>query len=571
MEENTTIDDFYSIGLGFTNKSDTPETNVTENKDLNNDDSFIDSIDKNNSLADQTINEAKEKNEIVVETISKDSDSVVESESVSAESYKINMGFKHKDFSLEDAFYSVLTTENINKASDTELKAVGNMLILLKKHIGLINRRYFEGFTDIYSNTILKNLIASNNSIGVHNTYLSYKTNSIETIFDNLLDFLNNFTNNGNVGDIISSLQLLGDEILNIFDKLVPGIKVNIIAGSKTCDEQLTKLNELLLSPINTPDIITKELFGVYRVQKDAPISTVVDSIELINNISGSFRKIVDLSLSDKYSTSINNIKECVSKNDISLDINDKMIVEKVTEMIYRFTNIIVHFLHHVIEDCKCFCETLGKDTTEETSKEDLEIKKDGTSDPFVISDYHLIDDLLIGDNQMTRSNKLIENHNKYITNEDDVIFLGDLSGSETFTKGNETLPDKLKSLVKKLNHRNMILIIGNNDYISQTEFYKECGFDEVYPDPVLIQNPNISLPNGIEQILLSHEPVDLKDSKNILNIHGHIHGTKKYYNMDSENHIDVFYSLYPKPMRLSELIEFFKDGKYNNAKTVKV
>ena len=52
----------------------------------------------------------------------------------------------------------VLTSENINKASDTELKAVGNMLILLKKHIGLTNRRYFEGF-DNPSNIILKNLI----------------------------------------------------------------------------------------------------------------------------------------------------------------------------------------------------------------------------------------------------------------------------------------------------------------------------------------------------------------------------------------------------------------------------
>ena len=148
MEDNTTIDDFYSIGLGFTNKSYVPETqNVTENKDLNNnDESFIDSIDKNNSLADKVIDEEKEKNEIIVETVSKDSDSAIETNNISAESYRIDMGFEHKSFSLEDAYYALLTTENINKASDTELKAVGNMLILLKKHIGLTNRRYFEGF-----------------------------------------------------------------------------------------------------------------------------------------------------------------------------------------------------------------------------------------------------------------------------------------------------------------------------------------------------------------------------------------------------------------------------------------
>ena len=134
MEDNTTIDDFYSIGLGFTNKSDVPETqNVTENKDLNdNDESFIDSIDKNNSLADKVIDEEKEKNEIIVETVSKDSDSAIETNNISAESYRIDMGFEHKSFSLEDAYYALITTENINKASDTELKAVGNMLILLK-------------------------------------------------------------------------------------------------------------------------------------------------------------------------------------------------------------------------------------------------------------------------------------------------------------------------------------------------------------------------------------------------------------------------------------------------------
>ena len=570
MEDNTTIDDFYSIGLGFTNKSDVPETqNVTENKDLNNnDESFIDSIDKNNSLADKVIDEEKEKNEIIVETVSKDSDSVIETNNISAESYRIDMGFEHKSFSLEDAYYALLTTENINKASDTELKAVGNMLILLKKHIGLTNRRYFEGF-DNPSNIILKNLIASKTSICAHNSYLKYKVNSIETIFDNLLEFLNNFTNKGNVGDIVSSLQLLGEDILNVFDKLVPGIKVNIIAGSKSVSEQLSKLNELLSMPVNTPNIITNELFGIYRVQKDTPIGSVVDSIETIDNVFGAFRKLIDMTLSDKYSTSITNINECVSKNDISIDINDKMIVELVTETIYKFVNVLMHFYHHVIEDCKCLSIALNKDLTETKSKENLENK--GESDPFVVSDYHLIDDLLIGDNQLTRSNKLIEKHNKFITNNDDVIFLGDLSGSETFMKGNETLPDKLKSLVKQLNHRKMIIILGNNDFASQTNFYKDCGFDEVYENPVLIQNPRCCLPDGINKLLLSHEPVNLGNNDDILNIHGHLHGCKKYYGVNCENHIDVFYSLYPRPMRLSEIIEFFKSGKYNGLKSVEI
>ena len=33
---------------------------------------------------------------------------------------------------------------------------------------------------------------------------------------------------------------------------------------------------------------------------------------------------------------------------------------------------------------------------------------------------------------------------------------------------------------------------------------------------------------------------------------------------MDAKNHLDSYYGLYGKPMKLSELVEYYNSGKYN-------
>ena len=184
----------------------------------------------------------------------------------------------------------------------------------------------------------------------------------------------------------------------------------------------------------------------------------------------------------------------------------------------------------------------------------------------FLISDSHFGHKNIIKycnrpfDNVEDMNSILIKNWNSVVDNEDYVYHLGD------FGLGTK---DELIAIGNKLNGHK-ILVMGNHDHMSKTA-YKECGFDEVYENPVLIQNPKCHLPDGINKLLLSHEPVNLGNNDDILNIHGHLHGCKKYYGVNCENHIDVFYSLYPRPMRLSEIIEFFKSGKYDGLTNISV
>lgn len=556
--ENPTIDDFYAIGLGFTeppkeNKNKVVEDNTTNN---NIEYTFIDSIHENNEDADNLIDKCKEKSDIICETIENRDDNS------SNESYKVLLGFKKKDFSLEDAYESVLMTSDINEASYTELKAIGNMLILLSKNSLTINSQNYELFNEKEpSSIILENMKKSRNEVLCHNSYLHYISNSTEEILKNLLNFITKFDNkDSDIGNIVGSLQLLGDKILNLFDKLVPSIKIDIISNTLTIGEKLEKLSNILKN--SDKNIILYELFGVTKVS-NAPINNVIDNIEGLNNLLYSRKCIIDLCLSDDMTSGIENIKSITEKQDLSISMNDKILIEKITNVVYQFSKIIIEFINDLSEDCKLLCEYLGRKWESDKdikSKEDLD--NETPNDPFVVSDYHLLDDLISGDQDLTKSNSIIEKHNKYITPNDDVIFLGDVSGSETFAKGNEQLPEKLKEFCKKLNHRHMSLIIGNNDYSSQEDFYRKCGFDKVYDKPVLLDDPVFKPFGENSKIMLSHEPVEVDD--NTLNIHGHLHGCKKYFNINPKNHIDVFYGLYYRPMRLSELIQYFKSGKYN-------
>lgn len=557
--ENPTIDDFYSIGLGFTEPPKENEQTIVEEKpmDKNQTYTFIDSIHENNEDADNLIDKCKEKSDIICETIeNKDDDSATES-------YRVSLGFEKKAFSLEDAYESVLMTSDINEASYTELKAIGNMLILLSKNSLTINSQNYELFNnETPSLIILENMKKSRNEVDCHNNYLHYIPNSSEEILKNILNFVTKFDNkDSDIGNIVSSLELLGDKILNLFDNLVPSVKVDILSGSLTISEKLEKLADILKN--SDKNFILNELFGVTRVNR-APINDVIENIENLNNLLYSRKCIVDLCLSDDMTSGIDNIKNITDKQDLSISMTDKILIERITNVVYQLFKIIIEFINDLSEDCKILCECLGRkwEDKEIKSKEDLSNGEE-IDDPFVVSDYHLIDDLINGDQDLTLSNRIIEKHNKYITPNDDVIFLGDVSGSETFAKGNEQLPERLKELCKKLNHRHMTLIIGNNDYTSQEEFYHECGFDKVYDNPVLLEDPRIKPFGDKGKIVFSHEPVEVDDET--LNIHGHLHGCKKYLDINPKNHIDVFYGLYFKPMRLSELIKYFNSGKYNN------
>ncbi len=99
--------------------------------------------------------------------------------------------------------------------------------------------------------------------------------------------------------------------------------------------------------------------------------------------------------------------------------------------------------------------------------------------------------------------NKLIDNWNRVVGNDDIVYHLGDV-GNLPF--------DELSKKIKSLNGKK-ILIRGNHD-TEDKDFYLRCGFTEVIDGP-MFYNKNV---------ILSHEPVPVNNDY-FINVHGHLHG----------------------------------------------
>lgn len=167
---------------------------------------------------------------------------------------------------------------------------------------------------------------------------------------------------------------------------------------------------------------------------------------------------------------------------------------------------------------------------------------------PWVSADYHLLKDLIKGDESMAMTEKIIATHNKYVKPNDLFLFLGDISESELYDQANKKYLGKLIELCKRLNGIK-IMIIGNNDS-APTKFYKECGFIEVYENPVLTS-----------KYVFSHGPVYV--DKGIINVHGHIHGSKSYWGVDHNDHVDAYLGLYGQPVKLNDLTSYQNMSKY--------
>ena len=140
--------------------------------------------------------------------------------------------------------------------------------------------------------------------------------------------------------------------------------------------------------------------------------------------------------------------------------------------------------------------------------------------------------------------NTIVNRYNDMVTDDDLVIFLGDLTDGESEKK--KELGEILDSL-----HGKRILVRGNNDLFPDS-YYENHGFKYVTPKFVY------------DNILFSHMPLS---HNNRMNIHGHIHGYKTYW-LPYKNHIDVAYLNGRKePVELQKVI----DAQPGYAKVVKV
>ena len=105
---------------------------------------------------------------------------------------------------------------------------------------------------------------------------------------------------------------------------------------------------------------------------------------------------------------------------------------------------------------------------------------------------------------------KLIENWNNAVTAEDTVYVLGDFS--DYADAGKET------EILGKLNGTK-ILVIGNHDTHRTPQEWREIGFAECYPMPVIYKN----------FFMLSHEPLYINSNMPYANFYGHVHANPSY------------------------------------------
>ena len=109
----------------------------------------------------------------------------------------------------------------------------------------------------------------------------------------------------------------------------------------------------------------------------------------------------------------------------------------------------------------------------------------------------------------------LIENWNKTVRPEDEIYMLGD------FAFGDQ---ENVTRLCHALNGRK-ILVMGNHD-IETPEWYRNCGFDEASPWPIIIEGFWI----------LSHEPLYINTNMPYANIFGHVHGNPSYRDFSKQS-----------------------------------
>ena len=124
----------------------------------------------------------------------------------------------------------------------------------------------------------------------------------------------------------------------------------------------------------------------------------------------------------------------------------------------------------------------------------------------------------------MKRFTKIQKNK---VKKNDVFIYLGDISYRHAVE--DDEYITMINSFIKQLNGTK-ILVRGNHDLFNHNYYTEKMGFDFV-TDYIQFNN-----------LFLTHAPYPLDpDDNETINIHGHIHGDKKYMNMDPERHYDVY------------------------------
>ena len=161
----------------------------------------------------------------------------------------------------------------------------------------------------------------------------------------------------------------------------------------------------------------------------------------------------------------------------------------------------------------------------------------------FFVSDTHFYHSNIIGycDRPFISVDQMniamIRNWNSVVKKKDTVFHLGD------FLIGNK----KQTSAIREALNGTIKLIRGNHDDHSN-QWYRDCGFDEVYDYPIVFN----------EFLILSHNPMPFVPSPTMVNLYGHIHNSPMFETWGKQSACMCVERHDYKPVPLEEVAKHF-------------
>lgn len=163
------------------------------------------------------------------------------------------------------------------------------------------------------------------------------------------------------------------------------------------------------------------------------------------------------------------------------------------------------------------------------------------SQDTYILGDCHL------STKDPEKTNRILAAINRTVGESDHLLFVGDFDGK----KGTGSY-ELTKNFIQKLKCKNVYLILGNNDPYTIEE-YADMGFKTVTDMVTYRESPECD-------VIITHCPYPVE--RNQVNIHGHIHGSRCYWNMDWNQHYDVWDEDFV-PIKIRDCLKILDNNQY--------
>ena len=166
----------------------------------------------------------------------------------------------------------------------------------------------------------------------------------------------------------------------------------------------------------------------------------------------------------------------------------------------------------------------------------------------FFIADTHFFDDTIRRyenrpfETALQMNEKLIENWNSVVGDDDQVFVLGDVSAGTQ---------QQDKELISSLKGKKF-LVLGNHDLHRSLEEWRNIGFEQVYDYPIIYKG----------FFILSHEPLYVCRNMPYANIFGHVHDNPSYKDASEQSACVCVERIGYTPIEFAPLLAIIKGEK---------